>query len=258
MNYGLGGQIAIVTGGTMGIGEAVVGLLLDEGASIAVCARDEDRLAKLEKTNPDRIFTRKTDLNDSRDVEKFVLASKARFGRIDSLFYNAPNPINKPVSELSERELDESCHGIITSLTIACQLLIPSFQTSGGGNIVVISSLTAVEPMDRLAASSIFRAGIAAWVKLLAREQGKHGIRVNAILPGYTKTPLLELSAKAEAQRRGLKLDDVYREWGEISALGRLANASEIAYTALFLASAGASYITGTTLLIDGGAVRGI
>jgi 3-oxoacyl-[acyl-carrier protein] reductase len=131
-------------------------------------------------------------------------------------------------------------------------------KSNEGGTVTVVSSLTAKEPIDYLATSSVLRAGLPAWIKLMAQEYGQYGIRINAVMAGYTQTALLEEAAMIEAEKDKVSVEDTYRKWSSSFALKRVAKPSEIAHAALFLASQGASYITGTSLLVDGGAVRGI
>lgn len=254
MYYNMSGHVAIVTAGTQGIGRAIVDLLITQGASVAVCARNEDRLAELTAVYSDKVFTARADLYDSGSMSAFIHAAVARFGTVDHFFYNAPNPPKGRLSALTPEDWTSSYQGIITNLNTASQLLVPVFQKKKRGNIVVISSLVAIAPMIDLAASSVVRAGLAAWVKLMAKEYGKDGIRVNAILPGFTMTPALEQAARLESGTRGIEQEGVYAEWSSKISLKRLAKPEEIAHASLFLASSGASYITGTTLLVDGGA----
>lgn len=251
--YNMSGQVAIVTAGTQGIGRAIVDLLITQGVNVAVCARNEDRLAALQTIYSDRVFTARADLYDSGSMSAFIHAAVTRFGTVDHFFYNAPNPPKGRLSTLTPEDWDRSYRGIVTNLNTASQLLVPVFQRNNRGNIIVISSLVAIAPMADLAASSVVRAGLAAWVKLMAQEYGRDGIRVNAVLPGFTMTPSLEQAALSESRERGIDPEGVYAEWSHNISLKRLAKPEEIAHASLFLASSGASYITGTTLLVDGG-----
>lgn len=258
MNYDLKDKIAIVTAGTRGIGRGIVDLLLNQGAKVGVCARNEERLKELKDKHSDRIFIKPADLENSDEVSSFVKEVIEEWGSVDHLFYNASNPVKNTVSKLTLEDWDRSYNGIIRSLIAAGQIVIPKMKKGGGGTITVISSLTASEPISYLATSSVLRAGLAAWIKLMAKEYGSSKIRVNAVLPGYTRTDLLNMAAEIEADKDGISIDDVYKKWSNLISLERVAETEEVANAALFLASPGASYISGTSLLVDGGTVKGI
>jgi len=152
----------------------------------------------------------------------------------------------------------KSFDAIYSSQHTAVESVLPSMMDAGQGAVVVISSMAAVEPIDIMPASSVLRGGIASWIKLMAREYGRNGIRFNAVMPGFCDTSAVRKGMEKRAEAQNKPVDLVIEEFIQNVPLRRLGKPEEIAQAVQFLSSDAASFISGTTLLVDGGLVRGV
>lgn len=258
MDYGVRDRVAIVTAGSRGIGRGIVDLLLEQGAKVAVCARHRTQLEALQREHLEKFLVESVDLEKSDDISSFIQRVASVWGGIDLLFYNAPVPVRGTVGQLTPGDWDRTYAGLVKGLVVACQAVVPHMRKKKEGAILVLSSIAAVEPIDWLASSSVLRRGLSAWVKLMAKEYGRDGIRINGVLPGYVQTDLLKAAAEETARDEKTSIEDVYKKWSAMIPLGRIGEPRDIAHAALFLVSPHASYISGTTLLVDGGCAHGL
>ena len=253
------GTHAIVTAGTLGIGRGIVDQLLTSGSNVSVCARTSSGLQEIKERYPDRVYIEEVDLFDPQNTEAFAVRAVEHWGgKVNHLFYNAPHLPKGGISNLSVDDWQRAYAGIYVSMVSAIGAVLPAMVKANGGSIVIISSLSAVEPIAELALSSVLRGGLPAYVKLLARKYGQNNIRINAVLPGYTDTAIMRQSAQQVADDEGKSVDEILMRWAKPTALGRLGKPEEIANVALFLSSSYASYVTGSTVLVDGGYVQGV
>jgi len=248
----------IVTAGTQGLGLANVEAYLAEGAFVATCARSEDQLMALQEKHGDHLFVKKVDLLEVHQTQSFVKDAVAQFKGLDIFVFNAPHSVKVPIPQLTLEDWKKSFDCIYTSLLAASQIAVPELVKSKNSALIVISSLAAVEPIDVMPASSVLRSGIAAWVKLMAREYGPQGVRFNAVMPGFMETAAVKKGFAKKAEALGITLEEFIKTFTNNVPLRRLGKPSEIASAVQFLSSDEASFITGTTLLVDGGLVRGV
>jgi len=248
----------IVTAGTEGLGRATVEAFIKAGARVATCARSDDKLASLKEAFGDQILVHKVDLLDASSTKSFTETAAKELGGVDSLIFNPPHSVKVPIPDLSIDDWKKSFDAIYSSMIAATEGVLPALLQSGSGSLTVISSLAAIEPIDIMPASSVLRSGIAAWVKLMTREYGPKGLRFNAIMPGFMDTTAVRKGMKKKAAVQGKSEDQVIEEFTQNVPLRRLGKPAEIAQAALFLSSDAASFISGTTLLVDGGLVRGV
>ncbi|KOV64016.1 SDR family oxidoreductase [Streptomyces sp. MMG1121] len=262
MDLGLADRTVLVTGGSSGIGLATVRALLDEGANVAACGRDADRLAKAAahlKAGTDRLFGGVCDVRDADAVADFTERAAAHFGgRLDALVNNAGQSRMKPLDEATAEdwrdELELKFAGVLNPLAAAR----PYLRASGAAAIVNVNAVLAKQPETRLITTSAARAGILNLSKSLASELAHDGIRVNSVCLGLIDTG--QWTRRFAADDSGLDYD----AWqAEIAAdrgiaLGRLGRAEEVAYAIVTLLSPRASYITGTSIDVCGGVGRGI
>ena len=262
MNLGLTDKVAVVTGGSSGIGLATVELLLGEGALVAFCGRDPDRLATatadLESRHaPDRILAVTCDVLDPAEVARFRDAVVARFGGADILVANAGQARMSTFAETSDQdwrdELELKFFGVIHPVRAFEALL----ERSECGAIVCVNALLSVQPETRLVATSAARAGLLNLVKTLSFELAPKGIRVNSILLGVIDSGQWSRRYEALADKSVSREDwlaGLARERG--IPLGRFGRAGEPAAAIVFLASPMASYTTGAALDVSGGNAR--
>ncbi|MEU7486380.1 SDR family oxidoreductase [Streptomyces sp. NPDC042319] len=261
MDLGLADRTVLVTGGSSGVGLATVRALLDEGARVATCGRDADRLDKAAArlgAGDDRLLTGVCDVRDAAAVRDFVARTADHFGSLDGLVNNAGQSRMKRLAETTEEdwrdELELKFAGVLNPLHAA----LPYLRASDAAGIVNINAVLAKQPEPRLITTSAARAGILNLSANLARELAPDGIRVNSVCLGLIDTG--QWTRRHAAADSGLS----YEEWqAELAAdrgiaLGRLGRAEEVAYAVLALLSPRASYITGTSIDVCGGVGRGI
>ncbi|MFJ9089164.1 SDR family oxidoreductase [Streptomyces sp. NPDC102384] len=258
MDLGLADRTYVVTGGSSGVGLATVRALLDEGANVATCGRDADRLKKL--GTHERLFTATCDVRDADAVRGFVAASAQAFDgrRIDGLVNNAGQSRMKRLDDTTEDdwrdELELKFAGVLNPLQAAREYL----RASEAASVVNVNAVLAKQPEPRLITTSAARAGILNLSKSLSQELASDGIRVNSVCLGLIDTG--QWTRRHAAADSGMS----YEDWqAELAAdrgvsLGRLGRAEEVAYAIVALLSPRASYITGTAIDVCGGVGRGI
>lgn len=242
----LKGQIAIVTGGSKGIGKAISLRLAKEGANIVIFARDgiagEEAIKEIKKSGSDALFL-KTDITKLEEVRLSVKKAFNKFGSINILINNAGALKHTPTEEISKKEWSDMLDVNLTGTFYCIKSVIPIMLRQKKGKIVNISSLSGKRGSPYLPHYSAAKAGIIALTQSLAREFGPRGIYINAIASGRVITELSRQAFESNSER-----------WIKESILGRLADADEIAKAVLFLASDDSSYIIGETINVNGGA----
>jgi NAD(P)-dependent dehydrogenase (short-subunit alcohol dehydrogenase family) len=249
-------KVALITGGTSGIGEATAILFAEEGAGVAIIGRDADRgHAVEEKIRSDggrAIFVR-ADVRQADDCRRAVSETVDAFGQLDVLFNNAGTYVANDVIGCSEEEWDEQVDTSLKGAFLMSKFALPHMVTQGSGSIVNCSSGWGLIGGAKAAAYCAAKGGIVVMTKAMALDHGPQGIRVNAVCPGDTDTPMEHEDAKA----KGMSWDEYVRWAGEGRPIERIASPDEVAHAVLFLASDEASYITGAAVPVDGGGVAG-
>ena len=259
MDLGLADRTVLVTGGSSGVGLATVRALLDEGARVATCGRDADRLAKAAaRLGSDRLLTGVCDVRDSAAVRDFVRRAADTFGGLDGLVNNAGQSRMKSLDESTAEdwrdELELKFSGVLNPLHAAR----PHLAASDAASVVNVNAVLAKQPETRLITTSAARAGILNLSKSLATELAPEGIRVNSVCLGLVDTG--QWTRRHAAADSGLSYEDWQAELAADRgiALGRLGRAEEVAYAIVALLSPRASYITGTSIDVCGGVGRSI
>jgi len=251
MELGLTGKVAIVTGGSEGIGKATALKLASEGAKVVIAARREDVLARAAeeiRAAGGDVLAFVTDVTRTADVERPVAATVERFGRLDILVNNAGTSNAKSFEDASEElwhgDLDLKLHAAVRTIRAA----LPHLKREGG-RIINITTPAGKQPAARSLPTSVSRAAGIALTKALSKEFAEHRILVNTVCVGLIKSAQQERAAQA----RGLTPDEHYKESGKSVPLRRVGEAVEVANVIAFLASEAASYVTGTSINVDGG-----
>jgi NAD(P)-dependent dehydrogenase (short-subunit alcohol dehydrogenase family) len=247
----LANKVALITGGTSGIGEATAMLFAQEGARVAITGRNETRghavREQIRKHSRQAIFIR-TDVRLTADCRRAVEQTVRAFGRLDVLFNNAGVFYAHTALECSEEEWDEQVDTNLKGAFLMAKFALPPMIGQGSGVIINNSSGWGLVGGDRAVAYCASKGGMVLMTKALAIDHGRQGIRVNCVCPGDVDTPMLP----SDARRRGLEWED-YLAGCATRALGRIGTPEEIAKAVLFLAADDSSFMTGATLVVDGG-----
>lgn len=251
MELGLEGKVALVTGGSEGIGRATALRLAREGAKVAICARRQEVLERTATTLREQggeIFAYAADVTIRDEVEQLIAAVVREFGRLDILVNNAGTASAHSFEDLSDEvwqaDLDLKLHAAVRTTRAA----LPHLKREGG-RIINITTPGGKQPGARSLPTSVSRAAGIALTKALSKELAEHRILVNTVCVGLIRSAQQD---KMAAQR-GLVPDDYYRELGKTVPLARVGEADEVANVIAFLASSAASYVTGTSINVDGG-----
>ncbi|MBV9670853.1 MAG: SDR family oxidoreductase [Acidobacteriales bacterium] len=262
MDTGFKNKVALVAASSEGLGKAAAEGFAREGAKLALCSRSAEKLNRTAdelrgKYNAD-IFAQPVDVRDSAAVTAFVDAAHQRFGGLDAVVTNSGGPPAKPFLSLTDDEWRNGVDLCLMSHVFFTRAAIPHMQRQKSGAVVMITSLVVRQPDPALMLSSSIRAATLGLVRALANEFGKDGVRINAVGPGYTMTARQEELAHARAATSGKTPDEIKASWAQDVPLGRTAMPSEIGDAIVYLASDRASYITGQTLIVDGGKWKGV
>ena len=262
MDTGLKGRVTIVAASSQGIGRATAEAFAAEGCQVAMCARNAQTLQaaaeRIEKQYGTEVFAHALDVTDSEAVHRFVDAVVLKFGGVDVCVTNAGGPPAKGFLAASVEEWQKAVDANFLSTVYFAREVIPHMQRKHWGRIITITSITTKQPVADLVLSNAVRAAVVGLVKSLANEFGKDGILVNNVGPGYTATDRLKELAKARSAASGKTEKEISEGWSADTPLRRLGEPREIADAIVWLASERASYVTGQTLLVDGGLYKGL
>jgi len=262
MDLGIKGRVALVAASSQGIGLATAEAFAAEGCRVAMCARNREALnagaEKIRKQHNADVFTEAFDVTDAAAVARFVAAVAAKFGSVDICVTNAGGPPAKGFLAASLEDWQKAVDANFLSTVYFAREVIPHMQRKKWGRIITITSITTKQPVTDLVLSNAVRAAVVGLVKSLANEFGKDGILVNNVGPGFTATDRLKELAKARAASSGKPEQEFFDTWASEAPLKRLGEPRELAETIVWLASERASYITGQTVLVDGGMYKGL
>jgi len=262
MNLGIKDRVALVAASSQGIGRATAEAFAAEGCRVAMCARNIQTLQaaaeKIRKQYNVEVLAEAFDVTDSSRVSRFVAAVADRFGSVDICVSNAGGPPAKGFLSTTHEDWQHALDANFLSTVYFAREVIPHMQKKKWGRIITLTSITTKQPVADLVLSNAVRAAAVGLVKSLANEFGKDGILVNNVGPGFTATDRLKELARAGAASSGKSEQEYFNRWAADAPLQRLGEPREVAETIVWLASERASYITGQTVLVDGGMYKGL
>jgi 3-oxoacyl-[acyl-carrier protein] reductase len=261
MDLGLRDRVALVTGASQGLGAAVALKFAEEEARLVICSRDKGRIearaAAIREATGAEVLPVVADVTRPADVKRLVGTTIDFYERLDILITNAGGPPSAPFLKLSAEDFEAAFQLNLMSAVRLCYAAVPQMVKQGAGSIVTMTSLSVKQPIENLILSNSIRLGVIGLTKTLANELGPMGIRVNSVLPGWTRTSRVEELLMSRAQINNSTPEvEAERIVGSFP-LGRMGEPGEIANVTVFLASPAASYVHGVALQVDGGAYKG-
>jgi len=262
MDLGIKDKVALVAASSQGLGKAIAFQLSQEGAAVAICARNKDRLLKTrdeiaaETGGVVKAFT--VDVMNRDQTHKMVEEVIKEFGTIDILVCNAGGPPSGMADEFTVDDYQQALELNLLSTINLCYEVMPHMKKQKWGRIINMTSISAKQPVDSLILSNTSRAGVLGFSKSLSNQLAPFEITVNSVCPGYTKTERVEELAKSFEESGKGTVKDFYRNIEKIVPTGRLGTPEEVAQAVAFLVSEGAGYITGIALQVDGGYIKAL
>ena len=262
MDLGIKGRTALVTAASRGLGWAVAQRLSMEGAKVAICSRDSDRIGeaaeKIRSHTKGDVRAFAADVTDHERVKELAGEVADIYGSLDILVCNAGGPPAGQHHEFSMNDYRTALELNLLSTVNLCYEALPHMKDRRWGRIIAITSVAAKQPLDNLILSNTARAGVLGFIKTLSNQVAQLGITANSVCPGYTKTERVEeLGRKFVADGKGSE-EEFYEKLIASIPAGRVGTPEEFAQVVAFLSSEGAAYITGVALQVDGGFYRGL
>jgi 3-oxoacyl-[acyl-carrier protein] reductase len=262
MDLGLNGKVAVIGGASKGLGRACAEVLAQEGAKVTICSRTKPDLEKaaqeMRDTSGAEVLVFAGDLDQYDTIRELIGTTVDRFGRLDILVNNSGGPPLARAYSATEEQWSIAVQRSLLFFARMCREALPHLKRQGGGRIINILASTVYQPIPNLALSGATRMGVVAFAKSLADEVGRDGILVNNVCPGSILTERMLSNVTARAKELGISVEEGLAQRAAETAVGRIGEPKELADLVAFLASSKSSYITGTTILVDGGLVRSV
>lgn len=265
MDFGLEDRTAFVAGASSGLGRAAAKALLRESARVAICSRDRSRIeAAAEEIRgatgvpDDRVLPLVCDVTVEEEIERALSETVEEFGGLNVLVSNAGGPPTGKIEDFDAEEWREALELNFMSTVNMCRHALPHLREAVRGDdplgrILMVTSISAKQPIPNLYLSNSARAGVQGFAKSLSEEVGPEGITVNTLLPGYTRTQRLVDLAGDIREETGQSREEIEAGWAENNALKRIGEPREFGAAVAFLASEPAGYVTGVAFPVDGG-----
>jgi 3-oxoacyl-[acyl-carrier protein] reductase len=262
MDLGIRGRVALVAASSKGLGRASAEALAAEGVSLVLCARGSDALAATAQAIRDAhdvpVTTVVADVSEPAGVAAVLDAALRAHGHVDILVTNAGGPPPGLFAQHDDAAWAQAIRTTLHSVIGLARGVLPGMTARGWGRIVNVTSIAAKQPVDGLILSNTVRAAVTGFARTLANEVATHGITVNNVMPGFTRTERVETLATRAAEDRGIPLADAYAHWEHEIPMRRMGTPAEFGAMVAFLCSAHASYTTGASIPVDGGWIRGL
>lgn len=262
MDLGLTNKIAMVGGASKGLGYAVARALAGEGARVSMASRDRDAIQRaadaIARETGGQALANAVDLSKADGIAQWHAATMRELGGVDLLFANTGGPPAGTALGFDDAAWQTAFDSLLLSVIRSVRSVVPTMRARGGGAILVGTSSTVKEPVPNLALSNVMRSGVTSLVKTLSMELAPDRIRINTLLPGRIATDRLQELDEINAKRAGIPLDEQRQRAASAIPLGRYGTAEEFGRMGAFLLSDAASYITGASVQVDGGLLRGL
>ena len=262
MDLGLENKVAFVAAASRGLGRATAMELAREGARLVICARGAEALAAardaIVRETGVEVHAVVADLSQLADIERVTSEAVDAFGRVDVLVTNAGGPPAGPFEQFGWDAWERTVHLTLRSAVELTRAVLPGMRERRWGRVLNVTSITVKQPVDNLILSNSVRSAVTGFARTLANEVATEGITVNCIIPGYTRTERVEQLANANAAKEGIAPQDVLARFEREIPMRRLGEPEEFAALATFLVSERASYITGQSVVVDGGWIRSL
>ncbi|MBM3286853.1 MAG: SDR family oxidoreductase [Candidatus Eisenbacteria bacterium] len=262
MRLGLEGKGALVTGASAGLGLGAAHALVEEGASVVLCARGESRLSAaveaLSRMGRGKVSGIVGDVAVPAEPARIFRDAERAAGPISILVANAGGPKPGFLGDLSESDWEAAFHLTLMSAVRLAKAALPGMVERGWGRIVFITSVSVKQPIDGLLLSNTLRPGVVGFAKSLAREVGPRGVTVNCVCPGPYNTERIVEVLERRAEKAGIDLEESRRRYLEDVPAGRFGEPIELGRAIAFLASTEAAFVNGVALSVDGGSVKGL
>ncbi len=262
MNLNLKNKNAIVCASSQGLGKAAAIDLAEEGVNLAICSRDQDKINKVkeeihQKINSEiKVIALKVDLDSPDEIQAFYKQVENDLGSVDILVNNNGGPPPSTFEQLSDDDWQKAFNSTMMSCLRLSKLVIPNMKKNAWGRIINISSVSVKTPVNGLFLSNSLRMGVLGWAKALSDELAPHGVTVNTVCPGYTRTERVEAILETQSNSSGLKKEEIENSIAENIPMKRVGEAEDLAGLITFLASEKADYMTGLAIQVDGGSAR--
>ena len=262
MNLNLKNKNAIVCASSQGLGKAAALDLAEEGVNLAICSRDQDKINKVkeeihQKINSEiKVIALQVDLDSPEEIQAFYKQVENDLGSVDILVNNNGGPPPSTFEQLSDDDWQKAFNSTMMSCLRLSKLVIPNMKKNAWGRIINISSVSVKTPVNGLFLSNSLRMGVLGWAKALSDELAPHGVTVNTVCPGYTRTERVEAILETQSNSSGLKKEEIEKSIAENIPMKRVGEAEDLAGLITFLASEKADYMTGLAIQVDGGSAR--
>ena len=262
MDLGLRGKVALVSASSRGLGRAIAAELAAEGANLVVCARGEEALRvtaeSIRKSSGVAVVDVVADVSGQSGIDRVAEAALDKFGRVDILVTNSGGPPSGAFESFTPAMWNDATSLLLTSAVGLARAVLPGMKERRWGRILTVTSIAVKQPIDGLILSNSIRAAVAGFARTLANEVAPFNVTVNNIMPGYTRTDRVEHLARTVSEKSGTAKADAFAKWEREIPMGRLGEPREFAALAAFLASERASYITGSSIAVDGGWIKSL
>ena len=262
MDLGLTGRVAIIGGGSKGLGRACADSLAQEGARLAICSRNaaelEQAAAEIRAATGAEVLAVPGDLSRLEDIQRLIQSAVDHYGRLDIAVANSGGPPSGRAADTGEETWSRSIDMALSFFIRMGREATPPMRRQKWGRVVNILASTVYQPIDNLATSGVTRMGAVAYAKSLADEVGRDNVLVNNVCPGFLMTERMRHIFETRSEETGQDIESVLEAGASRIPVGRFGRPEELGDFVTFLCSDKNTYVTGTTILVDGGVVRSV